>query len=109
MATTLLPQHAWVTGQDCAAFQTGAMHPKCHRCPKQPFFTGPHATWDCPQRFHDVFKECPGFNRDGSRDPTQWNGENLTRAAKDAWVALLQREDLMIPSCDGAAAPPFAA
>ena len=111
MAMTLQPQHAWVTGQDCAAFQTGAMHPKCHRCPKLHFFTGQHATWDCPlrSRYYDVYKECPGFNRDGSRDPTQWNGENLTRAAKDAWVALLQREDLMVPSCDGAAAPPFAA
>ena len=109
MATTLQPQHAWVTGQDCAAFLTGSMHPKCHRCAKLPFYTGPHATWDCPQRYYDVFKECPGFNRDGSRDPAQWNGKNLTRAAKDAWVALLQREDLMLPTCDGAAAPPFAA
>ena len=56
-----------------------------------------------------MYKEFPGFNRDGSRDPAQWNGENLTRAAKDAWVALLGREDLMIPNCDGAAAPSFAA
>ena len=46
-----------------------------------------------------------GFHRDGSRDPAQWHGENLTRAAKDAWA----REDLMVPSIDGAAAPPFAA
>ena len=43
------------------------------------------------------------------RDPAQWHGENLTRAAKDAWVALLAREDIMLPNIDGAAAPPFAA
>ena len=65
--------------------------------------------WDCPLRYHDVYNQCPGFNRDGSRDPAQWNGENLTRAAKDAWVKLLEREDLMLPSCEGATAPPIAA
>ena len=85
--TTLQPQHPWITGADCATCTPGAfMHPRCHRCPKLPFHTEPHSSWDCPQRFWDVYDECPGFNRDGSRDPAQWQGENLTRAAKDAWV-----------------------
>ena len=106
--TTLQPQHAWVTDQDCAPI-SGVRNPSCHRCPKLAFHTGPHASWDCPLRYFDVFNECPGFNRDGSRDPAQWHGENLTRAAKDAWVALIAREDLMVPSFDGAAAPPFSA
>ena len=70
---------------------------------------GAHARWDCPLRYYDVFNECPGFNRDGSRDPAQWHGENLTRAAKDAWVALIAREDLMVPLFEGAGAPPFSA
>ena len=108
LPTTLQPQHAWVTGQDCAPI-SGVQNPRCHRCPKLPFYAGPHATWDCPLRYYDVFNECPGFNRDGSRDPAQWHGENLTRAAKDAWVALIAREDLMVPLFEGAGAPPFSA
>ncbi len=55
------------------------MHLKCHLCPKLPFRTEVHATWDCPLRFWDVFEECQGFNRDGSRDPAQWQGENFNR------------------------------
>ena len=109
LPTTLQPQHAWVTGQDCAAFLSGSQNPKCHRCPKLSFPAGPHSTWDCPLRYFDIFNECPGFYRDGSRDPAQWHCENLTRAAKDAWVALIAREDLMVPHFDGAVAPPFAA
>ena len=69
------------------------MHQKCHRCPKLPFHTEVHATLDCPLRFWDVFEECPGFNRDGSRDPVQWQGEDLTRAAKGAWVRLIRSAD----------------
>jgi hypothetical protein len=109
LPTTLQPQHVWVTGQDCAIVSGGAQHPKCNRCPRLAFHTGLHASWDCPLRYFDVFNECPGFNRDGSRDPAQWHGENLTRAAKDAWVALIAREDIMVPVFDGAAAPPFSA
>jgi hypothetical protein len=107
--TTLQPQHAWITGLDCATCAPGAfMHPRCHRCPKLPFHTEPHASWDCPLRFWDVYDECPGFNRDGSRDSAQWQGENLTRAAKDAWVRLIRSADLMVPAGDGGArAPPF--
>ena len=43
--TTLMPQHAWVTGQDCATYLSGAMHPRCHRCPKLPICgTAPFGT-----------------------------------------------------------------
>ena len=83
------------------------MHPRCHRCPKLPFHTEPHSSWDCPQRFWDVYNEFPGFYRDGSRDLAQWQGENLTRAAKDAWVRLIRSADLMVPNGEGARAPPF--
>jgi hypothetical protein len=83
------------------------MHPKCHQYPKLPFRTEVHAAWDCPLRFWDIFEECPGFNRDGSRDPAQWQGENLTRAAKDAWVLRIRSADIIIPHGNGARAPPF--
>jgi hypothetical protein len=43
-----------------------------------------HSSWDCFLRYWDVYDECLGFNSDGSRDPAQWQGENLTLAAKDA-------------------------
>ncbi len=49
--TTLQPQHPWVTCLDCATCAPGAfMHQKCHRCPRLPFLTEAHATWDCPVR-----------------------------------------------------------
>jgi hypothetical protein len=83
------------------------MHPKCHLCPKLPFRTEVHATWDCPILFWDVFEGCQGFNRDGSRDPAQWQGEIFTRAAKNAWVLLIGSADIMVPHGYGARAPPF--
>ena len=84
-------------------------HPQCTRCHKVPGGAGLHATWDCPQRYWEVHGACPGFLRYGSRDPAQWNGDNLTRAAKLDWARLIRTEDLMLPSCPGAAAPPFEA
>ena len=42
----------------------------------------------------------------------QWNGDNLTRAAKQPkldWARLIRAEDIMIPACTGAIAPPFEA
>ncbi len=93
--TTLQPQHAWLTCVDCATCAPGTfMHPRCHLCPH----TEPHATWDCPLRFWDVFDEYPGFNRDGSHDLAHWQGENLTLAAKDAWVLLIRYADIMVPN-----------
>ena len=109
LPTTLQPQHAWVTGNDCATYLSGTQHPRCHRCPKLDFRTGPHATWDCPLHYWDVFNTCPGFLRDGSRDPAQWHRENLTCAAKDACVQLIRQEDLMLSHCKGAAAKPIGA
>jgi hypothetical protein len=107
---TFQPQHAWVAGADCATFKgRQVQHPQCTRCHKVPGGAGLHATWDCPLRYWEVHGACPGFLRDGSRDPAQWNGDNLTRAAKLDWARLIRTEDLMLPSCPGAAAPPFEA
>ena len=76
-------------------------HPRRDRCGTTPGGAGPHATWDCQQleRFWDVHGTCPGFNCDGSRDPTQWHGDNLTRAAKAEWARLIRDQDIVLPSC----------
>jgi hypothetical protein len=107
---TFQPQHVWITGTDCATFKgRQVQHPQCSRCGKVPGGAGLHATWDCPLRYWEVHGACPGFLRDGSHDPAQWNGDNLTRAAKLDWARLIRTDDLMLPSCPGAAAPPFEA
>jgi hypothetical protein len=50
---------------------------------------------------------CPGFRLDGSRDPAQWNGDILTRAAKDAWLALIEKHKLTVPNCKNVRVTPF--
>jgi hypothetical protein len=59
-----------------------------------------HATWDRPLRYISQCGSCPGFNLDGSRDPSQWQGDNLTRAAKSAWLVLLAEHKLTVPRFD---------
>ncbi len=81
------PQHAYVTGRDCAAVPEGHVwKPPCgcanHMGPgPRP---GLHATWDCPLCFIEKHGRCPGSLASGRRDPAQWlAGDILTRAAKD--------------------------
>ncbi len=50
---------------------------------------------------------CPGFNIDGSRDPAQWQGGVLTRAAKSAWLVHIAKHKLTVPKCKDARHPPF--
>ena len=69
----------------------------------------PHATWDCQLRYIGRYGSCSGFLPTGHRDPSQWAGENLTRAAKDAWVKLIEQHDLPLPQGPGNWAPNFSA
>ena len=86
---TFQPQHAWVTGNDCATFRGRTQqHPPCGMCTKVQGGAGPHASWDCPLRYWKVYGTCPGFLRDGSRDPSQWQGDNMARSAKLEWACL---------------------
>jgi hypothetical protein len=66
------------------------------------YVPGQHATWDCPLRFIKVFGFCPGFLPSGHRDLAQWQGDCLNRAGKDAWVALIESEEIPLPSGDWA-------
>ena len=59
-----------------------------------------------PLREIDQCGYCPGFNLDGSRDPAQWQGGSLTRAAKQAWITLIADHKLTVPKAKGARAPP---
>ena len=107
------PLHVYVAGTDSCTVPAGmCLRPQCscaNRLAPLGIHPGLHATWDCPLRYFERCCFCPGFNRDGSKDPTQWmpNGEVLTRAAKDAWVKLIERDNLPIANDPGARAPDF--
>lgn len=103
------PQHVYVAGLDCASVPANEVRRPACGClnHKLPYAPGLHATWDCPLRYVDQCGYCPGFNLDGSRDPTQWQGESLTRAAKMAWITLIAENKLTVPKARGARPPPF--
>ena len=94
------PMHGYVTGDDCAVVPAGEQRkPPCGCANKHGphYHPGPHATWDCPHRYIARFGFCPGFLPTGFRDASQWNGPNLSRAAKAAWVKLITDKDLPLP------------
>ena len=103
------PQHAWVTGEDCAAAPPHSCWTPVCGCANSCGVPniGLHATWDCPLRYWKSFQRCPGFLPSGARDPAQWAGDRLTRAAKDAWLAFIAEEELPLPFELGARPPPF--
>ena len=103
------PQHCWTSGTDCASVPPGEVRNPACRCSGSAAGSGstPHAIWDCPLRYIAVFGKCPGFRIDGSRDPAQWNGSCLTRAAKTAWQQLITFEEIPAPSGAGFAPTPF--
>ena len=104
------PQHIYVSGVDCSSVPPGQTRKPacgCHHQLKLRYLPGPHATWDCPLRYIAQCGSCPGFNFDGSRDPSQWQGENLTRAAKNAWLTLIADHKLTVPKCRDARPTPF--
>ena len=70
---------------------------------------GLHATWDCPLRYIAKWGSCPGFLKNGQRDPLKWVGNNLTRAAKDQWLALIEnlKHSLLLPTGASYRPPPF--
>jgi hypothetical protein len=104
------PQHPYVSGADCSSVPPGQTRKPACGCLHQfklRYNPGPHATWDCPLRYISQCGSCPGFNLDGSRDPSQWQGDNLTRATKTAWLVLLAEHKLTVPRCKDARPPPF--
>jgi hypothetical protein len=68
---------------------------------------GPHATWDCVHRYIERHGSCPGFLLNGFKDDSQWDGPNLKRSTKAAWVAYIRAHNLALPLCPGSRAPPF--
>jgi hypothetical protein len=99
----------YVAGTDCASVPANDVRRPTCGClnHKLPYVPGLHATWDCPLRYIDQCGYCPGFNLDGSRDPAQWQGGILTRAAKLAWITLIAENKLTVPKAKGARPPPF--
>ena len=107
------PQHTYVTGEDCASVPSGEVRkPQCgcanrHGPAYAAYRPGLHATWDCPIRYIDKWNSCPGFLKNGQRDPTIWAGNNLTRAAKDEWGVFIGKYNLPLPTGPGFRPPPF--
>jgi hypothetical protein len=107
------PIHVYVAGTDAGTVPPGTcLRPSCGcavRLRALGIHPGLHATWDCPLRYIERWGFCPGFNKDGSKDSTQWlpGGEVLTRAAKDKWVELICKYDLPLPNEPGVRAPDF--
>jgi hypothetical protein len=89
------PIHGAVSGADCAVLPLGERDVEITQC-KCSLGTI-HAIWGCPIRFIKVFGICPGFLPDGRRASAQWRGDSLTRAAKDAWVTLIEDEQIPMP------------
>jgi hypothetical protein len=107
---TAQPQHVYVTGLNYNSIPAGEVRRpacSCGRRPGSSYRPGPHATWDCPLRYWQVFGCCPGFLPSGQRDPNQWSGDSLTPEARRAWVDLIRNKNLQVPVCDGAGSPPF--
>jgi hypothetical protein len=102
------PQHEWITGEDSRVV-TGkrAWSPPCGCANHTGNATGAHATWDCPLRYWKMCGSCPGFFPSGIKDPAQWDGVNLTAAAKVAWRALIKDFDLPLPREPNARPTPF--
>jgi hypothetical protein len=95
------PQHVYVTGVGYNAVPAGeCRQPPCGCGAKHgpTYRPGPHATWDCPFRYMQRYGSCPGFLPTGHRDPSQWNGDALTRRAKDEWVKLIVSLNLPLPT-----------
>ena len=107
------PLHVYVAGTDAGTVPPGTcLRPSCgcaNRLRAVGVTPGLHATWDCPLRYVEQCGFCPGFNNDGSKDPTQWlpGGEVLTRAAKDEWLELIRKHDLPLANEPGVRAPDF--
>ena len=102
------PQHAWVTGEDSKVV-TGkkAWKPVCGCANHSQTGASKHATWDCPLRYWKMCGRCPGFFENGTRDPSQWDGDNLTKAAKAAWRDLIKEHVLPLPWDANARPTPF--
>lgn len=84
------PRSRWilgVRGQDLINWPSHAH--QCKRC-NQVQGAGPHATWECPQRFWELYGKCPGFDASGNRVANQWTpGGDLTPASRQEWKQLL--------------------
>ena len=92
-----LPAHPWVCGTNGAPPMPDgvqAYHPQC-RCSRVLNFPGPHATWDCPLRYFSRRGSCPGFLPSGHRDPSAWNGDEITAETKQLWRRFVSAHDGM--------------
>ena len=45
----------------------------------------PHRAFECPIRYWLVHGACPGWNADGTRVPSSWNGDDITTACQAQW------------------------
>ena len=72
--------------------------PPCNSRTCEGLNAGYHAPWNCPLRFWAVRGMCPGFLPSGARDPTAWNGEEITDATRAQWRSFDQSLRLAMSS-----------
>ena len=102
-----------MTGDDCSSVPISEVRkPQCGCANRYgpayaAYRPGLHATWDCPHRYIEKWGSCPGFLRNGQRDPSKWTGNILTRAAKDEWGAFIAKHSLPLPTGASFRPPPF--
>jgi hypothetical protein len=93
------PVSADIVGPKLATF--GPPAKGCHRC------QGGHWSFECPQGYSSVLSApCPGFDSHGTKIPSAWQGNDITKRTKDAWRAFIQQHNLQAASVGAAAGAP---
>ena len=93
------PVSAEIVGPKLATF--GPPAKGCHRC------QGGHWSFECPQGYSSVLGvPCPGFDARGTKIPSAWQGNDITKRTKDAWRAFIQQHNLQAASVGAAAGAP---
>eukprot|EP00961_Rhodomonas_salina_P112152 1509457-Rhodomonas_salina.1 len=62
----------------------------CQRCSQGGLITTCHCVFECAAQFvaDNPNKLMPGFTSTGARDPSAWNGDNITRSTKIQWIRM---------------------
>lgn len=64
-----------------------------------------HCSWDCPQRYFELYGSCPGWASGSARDPGCWVGDEITDATRTQWKQFIAAHGL-VPSRATAGLPP---
>ena len=88
--TMFRPMSAPIVGASlCTLRQPGPPHRRCNTCP---IHHEPHRMWECPLAYARKFNmPCPGFDSNGARVESAWEGAELTANTRQQWLDYCQR------------------